>query len=192
MNRVPSSTALLSIVLASTRLFAQLPAGSIGGTTTDASGSMLQGVHVIVTGERQGNTREAYTSAEGGFVLSDVAPGGYTLDLSAAGFATVHTHVQVDPGRSVTLRTILGVATQNSVVEVNSNTQQQVDLTQSMLQGQITAETIQSIPLNGRKLPRARLPASRQSPRAKLRSHQDQHCRDQLSRRLRQRRQHFD
>ncbi len=141
---------MLVLAFTSTRLVAQLPAGSVGGTATDPSGRMLPGVHVTMTGERQGNTREVYTNAEGDFVFSDVAPGGYTLDLAAAGFAMVHTHLQVDPGRSVSLRTTLQVATQTSVVEVSSNTQQQVDLTQSMLQGQITAATIQSIPLNGR------------------------------------------
>lgn len=151
MNRVRSFSALVSIALASSPLFAQLPAGSISGTAVDPSGRVLRGVQVTATGERQGDTRVAHTSAEGGFVLSDIPSGSYALDLTAAGFATVHySHVQVDPGRSLTLKTTFQVAAQTSVVEVSSNPQQQVDLAQSMLQGQITATTIQSIPLNGR------------------------------------------
>ena len=117
----------------------------------DPSGRVLQNVHVTATNERQGDAREAQTNAEGSFALFDLPAGSYALDLTMPGFAAVHyDHVEVDPGKSVTVKATFQVASQTSVVDVTGNTQQQVDLTQSMLQGQITAATIQSIPLNGR------------------------------------------
>ncbi len=132
-------------------LLAQLPAGSINGTTSDASGAVLQGVHVIATNDRQGDVRDGISNAEGSFVLSDVVPGTYTVEITEPGFSAVHyVHVQVDAGKAVTLKTTLQVASQASVVDVNSSSGTEVDLAQSMLQGQITANTIQSIPLNGR------------------------------------------
>ncbi len=151
LNRAFLLAALLCVALVNTPVFSQLPSGSIGGSATDPIGRSVLEVHVIATDERQGHTRDTNTDAQGVFVLSDVAPGSYALDLAAPGFATVHyVHVQVEPGKSVTLRTTFQIAAQTSVVEVSSNTQQQVDLTQSVLQGQISATTIQSIPLNGR------------------------------------------
>ncbi len=142
---------LLSLATLPAPLFAQLPAGSIGGTTTDPGGRIVQGAHVTVTNEWQGHTRETHTDAEGSFVIADIPPGSYTLDLTATGFAAVHySQVQVNPGRSVTLKTTFQVASQASIVDVSSTGQGQADLAQSMVQGQINAATIQSIPLNGR------------------------------------------
>lgn len=58
--------------------------------------------------------------------------------------------MQVEPGRSTTLDTTLQVATAQSTITVTAENGQQIDITQSLLQGQITAATIGSIPLNGR------------------------------------------
>ena len=132
-------------------LLAQLPAGSINGTTSDASGAVLQGVHITATNDRQGDVREGISNAEGSFVLSDVVPGTYTVEITEPGFSAMsYVHVQVDAGKAVTFKTTLQVASQASVVDVNSSSGTEVNLAQSMLQGQITANTIQSIPLNGR------------------------------------------
>ncbi len=151
MIRVRLRSALLCIAFAVPPLSAQLPTGSVSGIAKDASGSVIQGAQITVTDEHQGDKREAHTNAEGIFLFSDLAPGNYSLDLQAPGFSNVHyNHVQVDPGRAVTLTSTLQIASQASVVNVDNNTQGQVDLTQSMLQGQITAATIASIPLNGR------------------------------------------
>jgi hypothetical protein len=61
-----------------------------------------------------------------------------------------YSNVQIEAGTSITLDTTLNVAAQTSTIDVNSNSRQDVDLTQSMIQGQITSQTIASIPLNGR------------------------------------------
>ena len=57
--------------------------------------------------------------------------------------------VQINAGKAVTLDTTLKVAAQANTVEVDA-TSTSVDVTQSMLQGQITSTTIENIPLNGR------------------------------------------
>ena len=151
MIRVRPHFPLLCLFLAPTTLLSQLPEGSLSGTTVDPSGSVVRDARVLVIDERQGDVRETRTNADGAFILADIPAGSYTLDLTAAGFATVHyNHVHVDPGRSVALKTTFEIASQTSVVEVSSDAQVQANLTQSMLQGQITAASIQSVPLNGR------------------------------------------
>ena len=130
---------------------AQLPSGSIGGIAKDPNGSVVVGVRVTATDEQQGGTREVKTNADGSFLLSNLSPDTYTIVLSSAGFADVrYSGVRVDPGKATTLDTTFAIAAQTSNVEVNSHAQQGVDLTQSMLQGQIESSTIQSLPLNGR------------------------------------------
>ena len=132
-------------------LHAQLPSGSISGIATDPSGKLMQGAHVTATDEMQGTLRESTTNADGSFTLSNLAPASYTVVLAATGFSNVqYNHVQVEAGKAITLDTTMNVAGQTSTVDVSSNSSQEVDLTQSMLQGQITSRTIESIPLNGR------------------------------------------
>jgi hypothetical protein len=111
----------------------------------------MAGVKVEATNERQGAVRETGSNMDGEFTLSDVAPGTYTVVLRAPGFSDVrYEHVQVPPGQAITLNTTLQVASQSTTVSVNADTGAEVNFSQSMLQGQITSATIQSLPLNGR------------------------------------------
>ena len=142
------ATCLVACVLP---MNAQLPTGSIDGISKDSSGRVIQGVHIVATDDLQGSVRESKTNVDGSFTLSNLTPGSYTVLLSSTGFAGVrYSHVQVDPGKATTLDTTFQIAVQTSAVSVGANSGQEVDLTQSLLQGQITSATIQSIPLNGR------------------------------------------
>ena len=129
---------------------AQVPTGSIDGIAKDQNGRLVQGARITVTSDLQGTTRESASNADGSFTIPNLTPGSYTVVLSATGFAEVrYTQVQIEPGKAVTLDTTFNVAGQTSTVDVNA-VNQNIDLTQSMLQGQITSATIANIPLNGR------------------------------------------
>lgn len=129
---------------------AQLPTGSIDGIVKDPGGALIQGAHITVTNDLQGTVREGASNSDGSFTLPNLAPGSYSVTLGSSGFAEVrYTHVRIEAGKAITLDTTLHVASQASTVDVNT-AKQDVDLTQSMLQGQITSSTIASIPLNGR------------------------------------------
>ena len=139
---------LLTFVLP---LAAQLPIGSIGGIAKDPGGRVMPGVRVVATNEHQGSIRETTTNTDGVFTLSNIAPGLYTVVLSATGFSEVrYDHAEVAPGQAITLNTAFRVASQSTTVSVGADTGVDVNLSQSMLQGQITSSTIQSLPLNGR------------------------------------------
>jgi len=129
---------------------AQLPTGSIDGIIKDPNGRLVQGAHIVVTSKSQGTVRESASNADGSFLLPNLAPGSYTVALSSTGFADVqYAQVDVEPGKAVTLDTRFKLATQTSTVDVIAASQN-IDLTQSMLQGQITSASISNIPLNGR------------------------------------------
>ena len=76
--------------------------------------------------------------------------GTYNLRVEATGFALSEaSDVTLDVGKTITANISLHVASASDVVQV-TGLNQTVDLTQSMIQGQIGSQTIQSIPLNGR------------------------------------------
>ena len=93
------SLSLLPILLLLSPAAAGAQTGSVAGTVVDQTGLALPGAAVTLQG---GDVpRTVYTDAEGAFELSGVAPGGYTLTVTLAGFsdATVE-EVMVASGAS--------------------------------------------------------------------------------------------
>jgi hypothetical protein len=128
----------------------QVPTGSVSGIARDAGARFVNGASVRATSNSQGIVRTGVTNSDGSFLLDSLAPGSYTVVVSSAGFADVqYTNVQVEAGRAITLDITLPVATTKTTVDVDA-AGVSVDLQQSLLQGQITSHTIESIPLNGR------------------------------------------
>ena len=116
----------------------------------DSKGALIQGARVQLTSTTQGTTREGVSNSDGSYAIPDLLPGVYGAEVSSKGFATAqYSNVILEAGRTFTLDATLSPAGQVTTVSVNA-ANQTVDLAQSMLQGQITENTIESIPLNGR------------------------------------------
>ena len=129
---------------------AQTPTATLSGIVKDSLGAVIQGAKVIVTNRAQGSTRETLTNSSGSYAIPELLPGEYSAEVSSTGFATVqYQSILLQAGRSLALDASLVPAAQATTVNVTS-ANQTVDLTQSMLQGQITEKTIENIPLNGR------------------------------------------
>ena len=91
----PSARRLLPVValMAAGLLFAtavspsaQTIAGQISGTVVDTSRGRLPGVTVTVTNEGTQATRTAVTDAQGGWVVTNLLPGTYTVEAELEGF----------------------------------------------------------------------------------------------------------
>jgi len=129
---------------------AQTPASTISGIVKDAQGAVVQGAKVVVTSAAHGTTRASVTNAGGSYSIPDLLPGEYRADVNATGFATARfSAIILEAGHTFTLDATLAPASQVTTVNVTAAVQT-VDLAQSMLQGQITENTIENIPLNGR------------------------------------------
>jgi hypothetical protein len=138
------------VVLVSTVAQAQVPSGSLNGRVTDPKGAVIVGAQVSAISLSQGVSRMTTTNASGLYVLPNLTAGEYDVKIAAEGFAPHEVKtVVLEAGRDSTVDAELAVAGAGATVEVN-DTAARVDLTQSMLQGQITSKTIDSIPLNGR------------------------------------------
>ncbi len=129
---------------------AQIPTGSLNGMVTDPKDAVVSGAHVTAVSSTQGVSHETTTNSSGLYTLPDLPAGQYDLKIEQPGFAVSEFRsVDIEPGRNTTIDARLKIAQAGSTVEVNAS-EATIDVTQSMIQGQITSSTIESIPLNGR------------------------------------------
>jgi hypothetical protein len=97
--------------------------GSIQGTVTDSSGAPIFGAVVAVEGA-DGNRRMTATDVEGAFKMSSLAPGNYSIRISAAGLSdwTVeNVRPSVNPESNL-LNAVLQVAPEVTTVTVGVST----------------------------------------------------------------------
>jgi len=116
MARIARCACLLLLVVFLTGRFAgaQERRGSISGHATDSNNDPLVGARVEV----QPTGREVVTDAQGAFVIADVAPGSYTLNISYVGFTTLSMPVTVAAGAAAKVDAVLQVESQNQQVIV--------------------------------------------------------------------------
>jgi len=67
-------------------LYAQVPTADLSGTVTDSTGAAVSGAAVTITNTGTAAARIATTNGEGGYSLSSLNPGNYTMTVEARGF----------------------------------------------------------------------------------------------------------
>jgi hypothetical protein len=129
---------------------AQVPTGSMNGIVTDPKDAVVIGARIDAISTTQGVSRSTVTNSSGRYDLPDLPAGAYDLKIEQTGFASSEfKSVVIEAGRSSTVDAKLQVASAGTTVDVSESVIG-VNETQSMIQGQITSKTIESIPLNGR------------------------------------------
>ena len=130
--------------------FGQLPGSTIKGKVTDSQGASVSAARVTLTNNAQGTSRQGLTNSSGFFVFSSLDAGTYRLRVESPTFAPTEVpSLLLEAGKIHTVDVELKPAGANAVVNVASVIES-VDISQSMIQGQITSGTIENIPLNGR------------------------------------------
>jgi hypothetical protein len=148
-------------------MWAQLPTATLNGTVTDPQGAAVAGATVAIIIGSTGVSREIKTGSDGGFAVTDLTPGDYSVRVSASGFATSEfKEIRLDVGRVRTLDVSLKIAKTGEVVEVTAG-EIAVNTTQSEVQGLIESGAIESLPLNGRNFLELAflIPGNRPAPR---------------------------
>src|SRR3984957_12867513 len=137
-------------ITVTTLVYGQLPNSTMNGRVTDLQGARIVSARVSVTNRARGTPRETLTNAEGLYVFPALEVGTYDLKVESPSFAVTETHnIILEAGKTQTIDISLHPASANTVINV-SGVNDTVNLSQSMIQGQITSKTIESIPLNGR------------------------------------------
>jgi hypothetical protein len=145
------SISLAFVLLATVSLSAQTFRGTILGTVTDPSGAVIAGAKVTVRNTGTGLERSAETSADGSYSLPELPIGTYSVTVVQQGFQTfVATGVTVDVAGERRVDAPLKAGQVSTRVEVAGDLLPQVETTSAELGGTLTADTIESLPVNGR------------------------------------------
>src|SRR5712692_9581310 len=135
---------------AASLVWAQLPTATLNGSVTDPQGAAVASAKVTLTNLGTGVSRETATDSAGFYAFANVAPGDYSVRVEAQSFAVGEVKpVRLEVGLASTVDIKLRVATATEKVVITS-TELQVQMTQSEVQGIVTATTVENIPLNGR------------------------------------------
>jgi outer membrane receptor protein involved in Fe transport len=124
--------------------------GSIGGTITDAAGSVIPNAAVTVRNQATGEEHSTKTDASGIYLVPSLPVGAYRVSVKSSGMqTTVATGVELSVGSSLRQDFALRVATTSETVEV-SGAAPLIDSSTSTLGSVVNQHTVQEIPLNGR------------------------------------------
>jgi hypothetical protein len=123
--------------------------GSIQGTVTDPSGAVVPGASITITSKDTGQVIHLTTTSAGVYASGGLLPGHYVVRAENSGFQTVEVSlvVQVGVTSSANIKLQVGNATirvtvHDSPVAVNTE--------QATIQGVLTTEQIENLPINGR------------------------------------------
>ena len=141
---------LLALVFALAPSFAQSFRGSLRGTVTDSSGAAVPATTVVAKNLATGETREAVTFDDGGYVLAELQPGEYEVSFEKAGFQrnTVRTHVST--GADTTVDYALSVTGAATVQVQVRDTASLIESSNTTLSQIVDRTLVQELPLNGR------------------------------------------
>ncbi len=129
---------------------AQAVSGTILGTVTDSSGSVIPSAKVTIVNEGTGLTRTVQADANGEFTAPSLPTGHYTVMAELTGFKTLtlsNIELGVDQRARIDLKLEVGAMTETVSVEATSPLLQ---TSSSELGTTVTAEQIEALPLNGR------------------------------------------
>lgn len=132
-------------------LFAQttVATGSIVGTVSDSSKAFISGGKITITNTATAHAIEVTTNSYGAFDSGALIPGDYKAVVSAKGFGSARSTVTVLVGNTITLNVTLQIGEGKEVVEVEGSPVQ-VNSEQATVQGVLTEQQIENLPINGR------------------------------------------
>src|SRR6266404_4963529 len=122
---------------------------SIVGTVTDPSGAVVSGAKIAITNVATGQNIELTSNSSGSYNSGAIAPGTYKVQVSAKGFNKVDTTVSTQVGNIATLNTKMTLGQESTTIEVQGSSMQ-VNTEQAIVQGVLTSQQIENLPVNGR------------------------------------------
>lgn len=142
--------ALLAAIAAATPagLIAQSTFGSILGSVSDSSGSVVAGAAVTLSNVNTGATRTAATNASGTYTFSNVDAGKYTVRIAMKGFeAAYFPNVQLLSREAVRVDATLVVGSVSDTISVQASQEAVINTEQSSVSSVEDSAQLQNLPL---------------------------------------------
>ena len=145
-----SAVVLAFLALFAGAAYAQLSTASVNGTIRDSSGAIVPEAAVSVRNSDTGVLRSARSNASGNYVLVDIPPGNYTIEVEKSGFRRVQVQpftLMVNQTATFDLTLQVGGVEQSITVEAVGV---EVQSSSAELGGVVGKQEIVDLPLNGR------------------------------------------
>ncbi len=139
------------VLMCSTLLLSQatVGTGNIVGTVTDPQDAVVSGAKVVITNTQTGQVINLVSNAAGAFNAGALPSGTYKVQVSAKGFSSLSIPVTVQVGNIAAANARLQLGQESQVIEVAAEAVQ-VNTEQAIVQGVLTSNQIENLPVNGR------------------------------------------
>ena len=151
--RLPLCAALcaLAVVLTAGDAHAQTNTGQIAGTIRDTSGALMPGVTVTVTNVNTGSSRSEVTGPNGGYVITNLPVGTYSVTAELQGFRKAEkTGFELTPDGRITADFALAIGALTEAVEVQAVRGEVVNRTSGEIARVIDGAQVRELALSGR------------------------------------------
>src|SRR5579863_112267 len=123
--------------------------GSIQGTITDQTNAVVADASITITSRSTGQVVTVKSSSAGTYSSGSLPVGNYVVRVQARGFKTTQLPVQVQIAVTSSGNIKLEVGQESTTVDVQANAIT-VNTEQSTVQGVLSGEQIDNMPINGR------------------------------------------
>ncbi|MFN0110868.1 MAG: TonB-dependent receptor domain-containing protein [Blastocatellia bacterium] len=130
--------------------FAQAPVGTVSGSVTDQSGAVIRNAAITIRNKATNIERQVRSDEEGNFSAAALPAGQYEVKATVDGFRTHLQEVTVNIGSISRVELKLEVGQKTEIVTVEGSGAAQVNTESHSIDGVITRQKIQELPLNGR------------------------------------------
>jgi hypothetical protein len=151
------SSVLAAVLLTATAIlppsaFAQTAStGVITGVVQNEKGEVVPNATVRAVNTGTNATREATTSDEGVYEITQLTPGNYRVEVEAPGFSkSVNDSVTVNVLQRTTVNSSLKVGAVTEIVNVTAENQPLVETTKTDVSGVVDQRRLENLPVNGR------------------------------------------
>jgi len=128
---------------------ATISTGSVQGALLDPKGAVVVSAKVTVTNKDTGQKSKPEVSSAGTYNSGPLPPGTYIVRIEAQGFKTVEKTVGVAVSIITTANVTLELGSETTIITVESSAIS-VNTEQATVQGVLTAQQIENLPVNGR------------------------------------------
>jgi hypothetical protein len=142
----------LGMAVCCSSALAQSGAGSIQGTVTDATGAVIPAASIHVVGEKTNVASNTKSSSIGFYQVPDLFTGGYAVTVSAPGFKTYTTRIDLLVSQDAVINPVMTVGSETQQVTVSANAVQLTNTQNGTIGSTLENARINQLPMNGRSL----------------------------------------
>lgn len=156
MKRQVSAIAMMALAgmffFAFQTVKAQQATTSLRGTVTDPGGNLVAGASVTITRADTGQVLTTTTNASGEYQFQQLAPGGWTVKVSATGFSDQRKTGDLLVSKPATIDFQMTVQPVSQTVNVSAETET-LNTSDATLGNAVGNQTIQALPMIDRNVP---------------------------------------